>query len=136
MIFEREKGFGVVALDPQFHEAPKAGANELGQVAADELTPRQRAALNARQHRKGISPEGRERLREAAQRNRPWVHSTGPKTPEGKAMSSRNAVTHGMSVQLRLLADERRDIQRWLAALDLDDAQALFRTAVSQHLVQ
>jgi hypothetical protein len=35
--------------------------------------------------RKGLTPEGRERLRQAALRNRPWRFSTGPRTPEGKA---------------------------------------------------
>jgi hypothetical protein len=30
------------------------------------------------------------RLRKAALRNKPWLHSTGPKTPEGKARSSQN----------------------------------------------
>jgi hypothetical protein len=32
-----------------------------------------------------LTPEGRERLRQAALRNQPWRFSTGPRTPEGKA---------------------------------------------------
>ncbi len=45
--------------------------------------------LNQRK-RKGITPEGRQRLRETALRNRPWEHSTGPRTPEGKSRASQN----------------------------------------------
>ena len=32
-----------------------------------------------------MTSEGRQRLRAAALRNRPWEHSTGPRTAEGKA---------------------------------------------------
>jgi len=34
---------------------------------------------------KGFSAKGLERLRESAIRNKPWEHSTGPKTAPGKA---------------------------------------------------
>jgi hypothetical protein len=53
--------------------------------------PRRVAAgrLN-RLKRKGLTPEGRERLRQAALRNRPWRFSTGPRTPEGKARVAKN----------------------------------------------
>ena len=37
-----------------------------------------------------LTPEGRQRLRKAALRNRPWEHSTGPRTTVGKARSARN----------------------------------------------
>ena len=40
--------------------------------------------------RKGFTPEGLARLREAALRNKPWKHSTGPKTAAGKAIVGRN----------------------------------------------
>jgi hypothetical protein len=40
--------------------------------------------------RKGLTEEGRQRLREAALRGEPWKHATGPKTPEGKARSAAN----------------------------------------------
>ena len=53
--------------------------------------PRRVAAgrLN-RQKRRGLTPEGRERLRQAARASRPWEHTTGPKTLEGKARAARN----------------------------------------------
>ena len=35
--------------------------------------------------RKGLSPAGREKLRQTALKHRPWRFSTGPRTPEGKA---------------------------------------------------
>jgi hypothetical protein len=41
--------------------------------------------------RRGLTPEGRERLRQAALVGRPWQHATGPRTPEGKATSALNA---------------------------------------------
>jgi len=46
-----------------------------------------------RRHRKLRGPltdEGRERLRQSAINNRPWEHSTGPKTQKGKARSAAN----------------------------------------------
>jgi hypothetical protein len=35
--------------------------------------------------RRGLTPEGRERLRQAALQHKPWRFSTGPRSPEGKA---------------------------------------------------
>jgi hypothetical protein len=51
-----------------------------------------RAEINRQNRAKwsGFTPEGLERLRAAALGNQPWKHSTGPKTPEGKARSARN----------------------------------------------
>jgi hypothetical protein len=43
-----------------------------------------------REKRKGLTAEGRERLRQAALANRPWRFSTGPRTPEGKARVAQN----------------------------------------------
>jgi hypothetical protein len=37
-----------------------------------------------------LTAEGRQRLRLAALANRPWEHSTGPRTPEGKSRSAAN----------------------------------------------
>jgi hypothetical protein len=37
-----------------------------------------------------LTPQGRQRLREAAVASRPWLHSTGPKTVEGKARVALN----------------------------------------------
>lgn len=37
---------------------------------------------------------GRQRLREAALRNRPWQFSTGPRSPDGKARAALNGHRH------------------------------------------
>ena len=61
--------------------------------------------------RKELTEEGRRRLQEAAHRNQPWQHSTGPKTPTGKARAAQNA----KKLQLGLLSV--REIKRDLADL-------------------
>ena len=42
-----------------------------------------------------LSPEGLANLRAAAHRNRPWEHSTGPRTVQGRRRSSQNALKYG-----------------------------------------
>jgi hypothetical protein len=43
-----------------------------------------------RTKRKGITPEGRERLRQTALQHQPWRFACGPKTEAGKAKVARN----------------------------------------------
>jgi hypothetical protein len=38
-----------------------------------------------------LTAAGREKLRQAALTQKPWLHSTGPRTPEGKAKVGLNA---------------------------------------------
>lgn len=45
--------------------------------------------------RRALSLATKERLRAAILARRPWESSTGPRTPSGKARSSRNAKRHG-----------------------------------------
>jgi len=84
-------------------------------MATKQLTipnPRRVAAgrLN-QQKRKGLSPAGRERLRQSALQNQPWLFSTGPRTAAGKAKSILNG-------KLRQLGPRSvREIQRDLAGL-------------------
>ena len=76
--------------------------------------------------RKGLTPEGRERLRQAIQRVRPWESSTGPKTPAGKAQAVLNGKRRQVGpVSVRevraALADDRglagdMAAARWLAS--------------------
>jgi DNA-binding PadR family transcriptional regulator len=42
-----------------------------------------------------LTEKGLHSLRAALKKNKPWKHSTGPKTPWGKKMSSLNAFRHG-----------------------------------------
>jgi hypothetical protein len=62
-------------------------------------TPRSPAAPNPRRVlagrrnralRKGLTPQGRERLRLAALQHQPWRFSTGPRGDEGKARAAQN----------------------------------------------
>ena len=49
------------------------------------------------------TPEHRQLRSELIRRWRPWERSTGPRTPEGKARSSRNRWRGGQREQLRAL---------------------------------
>jgi hypothetical protein len=49
------------------------------------------AGKRARARWRGFTPEGLERLRQGAIDRRLWEHSTGPRTPAGKARSSANS---------------------------------------------
>ena len=55
---------------------------------------------------KGWTPERRKQQSEAIRRWKPWQQSTGPKSPEGKAVVARNAWTGGHWLMLRLAVKE------------------------------
>lgn len=50
--------------------------------------------------------EQRQRQREAIQQWKPWNQSTGPASPEGKAVAARNAYKGGQRAALRNLVQE------------------------------
>jgi hypothetical protein len=53
--------------------------------------PRRVIAGRLNRTRRGpLTEGGREKLRETALRNRPWLHSTGPRTQQGKARAAMN----------------------------------------------
>ena len=64
--------------------------------------------------------ERRQRQAEMVGQWQPWKQSTGPRTPEGKAASSRNAFTGGDMARMRELAKEvnsvLREQRQWLKA--------------------
>jgi hypothetical protein len=58
------------------------------------------------------TPERRARQAEAIRRWQPWAQSSGPKTAEGKAVSSRNADKGGHRVRQRAQARHLREMGR------------------------
>ena len=56
--------------------------------------------------------EQRQRQRELIQRWKPWEKSTGAKTLEGKAKSSRNATKDGNSLEVRELIKYLNELLR------------------------
>lgn len=70
-----------------------AGNKEVTSSALPPAVPnpkRVSAGRRNRAKRKGLTPEGLARLRQAALDNQPWKLSTGPRTPAGKARSALN----------------------------------------------
>ena len=65
---------------------------------ADHSSPRSIAAKANRAKRRGLTPEGRERLRQAALAKKPWKYSTGPRTPAGKAQAALNGKRRQLGV--------------------------------------
>jgi hypothetical protein len=92
--------------------------------------PRRVAAgkLNQRK-RKGLTPAGRERVRQAALRDRPWQFSTGPRTTAGKAKVALN----GKHRQLgpRSLREIQRELAEFRKLLgDMREARAAVADAL------
>lgn len=74
---------------PSRTRVPPIGDTELASKAAPN--PRRVAAgKRNRAKRKGLTSEGRQRLRELASEHQPWMKSTGPKTIPGKAKAAAN----------------------------------------------
>ena len=71
---------------------PKRSAQRAGVKGAPTApSPRRVAAGWANRARRGpLSAAGRERLRAAIWRHRPWEQATGPRTATGKAQAVRN----------------------------------------------
>jgi hypothetical protein len=64
------------------------------------------------------SPEEREKHAAAMREWKPWKKSTGPKTPEGKAVSAQNAEKSGLySAEMQLLKELMREQKRILKLL-------------------
>jgi hypothetical protein len=79
--------------------------------------PRRVAAGLANQKlRKPHTRDGRQRLRAAILRNQPWLRSTGPRTPEGKARAAENGRKRQKGTlstpQLRAILAEVRSLSR------------------------
>ncbi len=65
--------------------------------------------------RKGITEPGRAKLRQVALTNRPWEHTTGPRTPEGKAKVAMNGLARCTGRQsIRAIHRELADVRALL----------------------
>lgn len=62
--------------------------------------------------RNGWTPERRARQAELIRQWQPWASATGPKTEAGKAVSSRNALRHGLYTAVA--RTERSALRLWL----------------------
>jgi len=72
-------------------DAPKSALTHCEKKRIKPPDPaRQAAGRAAWAKRRGFTAEGLQRLREAAMKNRPWEHSTGPRTAEGKLKVANN----------------------------------------------
>lgn len=79
------------------------------------------------------SEDARQRARERCLANQPWLRSTGPRTLEGKAVVSLNALKHGLRCQHRttrllgrlLLIEQQAEADRAAMREWLVDAIAL-----------
>ncbi len=60
--------------------------------------------------------ERKQRQREVINEHRPWLKSTGPRTPAGKVAVARNAYTGGLWLRLRILSVKTTQVIRDLKA--------------------
>ena len=59
---------------------------------------------------RGWTEEKRQAMRDRINQTKPWLKSTGARTPEGKAMSSQNAYKGGLHAQIKSLNIEIKDM--------------------------
>jgi hypothetical protein len=68
--------------------------------------------------RRGLSPEGRERVRAAALAHQPWRFSTGPRTPAGKARAAANGKARQKGdLSVRELRAELAEVNRLIGEM-------------------
>ena len=65
----------------------------------------------------GWTPERKARQSELIQNWQPWNKSTGARTPEGKAISSKNAYKGGSQSLMKVIASVLKDYKQMLKML-------------------
>ena len=65
----------------------------------------------------GWTPERKAKQSELIQNWQPWNKSTGARTPEGKAISSKNAYKGGSLSLMKVIASALRDYKQMLKML-------------------
>lgn len=102
----------------------RTAVTELGSNSAGPNPRRVAAGRANRAKRKGLTAEGRERLRRAALANRPWEHSTGPTTAAGKVQAAANGKRRQLGLtSVRELRAELANLRA--LAHDMADARGL-----------
>ena len=104
------------------HEVQVSGFEDVSMLEANTpaiqlQSPSPRRVAAGRRNRalsRGLTQEGRDQLRLVAMRNRPWLSSTGPRSPEGK----RRVATNGKQRQTRELSV--REARRLFGQLTAD----------------
>src|SRR5687767_5226702 len=81
--------------------------------------------------RKGLTPDGAERLRQAALAQRPWTKSTGPRTAAGKARAAANGLERAKGPES--VRGAHREVDR---LQDLFAAMAAARQMLSRGLTR
>jgi hypothetical protein len=77
-------------------------------TAPNTKNPRRVAAGRLNQKKsKGLTPAGLEKRRQVTLAVKPWLRSTGPKTPEGKAKAAKNGMRRQKGA--RSIREIRRD---------------------------
>ena len=66
----------------------------------------------------GWTPERKAKQSELIQSWKPWRHSTGARTPEGKSVSSRNAYKGGSLSLMKVIAAVLKDYKEALKRFD------------------
>ena len=68
-----------------------------------------------RMKRKGLTPQGREKLRQTALLQQPWRFSTGPRTPAGKARVALNGKVRQLGIRsIREIKADLADVRNLL----------------------